>query len=212
VRTVHQDGLVWALRDETRDDLVLRAHEPGLLGHLDSPRKGCFVDVGAHVGKYTLRLAREYEIVHAVEPIPSNLAGLEINLGQNPHLRARVEIHPFAAWSTDNHRIIISDDGPYSSHHRGNASLIVQTRRLDSLVSERVDLVKIDVEGAEAAVLEGMTRILARDRPKLVIEMHEHMFERDSDVPGRCRDALYDYDIEQYRWVEGEAVYWICTA
>ncbi len=37
----------------------------------------------------------------------------------------------------------------------------------------KVDFLKIDVEGAEASVLEGATNVLNRDHPTLLIEMHE---------------------------------------
>jgi FkbM family methyltransferase len=49
---------------------------------------------------------------------------------------------------------------------------------LDALASElqisAVDLVKLDVEGAEVETIEGMTKILAVDRPKVLMELHSH--------------------------------------
>jgi hypothetical protein len=54
--------------------------------------------------------------------------------------------------------------------------LVVRKRKLDTLVAAEglpaPDLVKIDVEGAEAAVLDGAAEILQRTRPGLLIELH----------------------------------------
>ena len=38
--------------------------------------------------------------------------------------------------------------------------------------TDRLNFVKIDVEGAEAAVLKGMKRVMRRDRPILLVELH----------------------------------------
>jgi len=54
----------------------------------------------------------------------------------------------------------------------------VPAHTLDSLVEEHeldpVHLVKIDVEGAETAVLQGMQRILRQDRPIVLVELHDY--------------------------------------
>jgi len=48
---------------------------------------------------------------------------------------------------------------------------------VESTTSTRVDLVKIDVEGAEMMVLGGMTSTLTRFRPRLIIEIHPKKLE-----------------------------------
>ena len=50
----------------------------------------------------------------------------------------------------------------------------VKAGRIDSIVKrwDRVDFVKIDVEGAEEAALAGLTRVLKRDKPRLLLEFN----------------------------------------
>jgi len=63
------------------------------------------------------------------------------------------------------------------SHEPDTATeLVVRKRKLDTLVATDglpdPDLVKLDVEGAEAAVLDGAVEVLQRARPALLIELH----------------------------------------
>jgi hypothetical protein len=59
---------------------------------------------------------------------------------------------------------------------------------------EKVDFVKMDVEGAEASALSGMTLILRRDKPILLIELHQ--YDRfGGNHPALCKLREYRYKI-----------------
>jgi hypothetical protein len=68
----------------------------------------------------------------------------------------------------------IVDRGSRGVAHEGD--LLVRQLRLDAMISAEClpdpDLMKVDVEGAEAAVLDGAVEVLRRARPVLVIELH----------------------------------------
>jgi FkbM family methyltransferase len=126
------------------------------------------IDVGAHVGYFTVLMAKivgRAGRVYAVEPAEENLHFLRKNVEQNRvH---NVTILPLAAGRQSrvrNFRLMDRSDlhGFYKHPSLGNLKEIVQVREspLDELVGGPVDVVKVDVEGAELEVLEGMRGIL----------------------------------------------------
>lgn len=133
------------------------------------------VDVGAHVGYYTLlfaRLVRPTGVVHAVEPAPANLAVLHANLQRLR--RAAVVVHRCAAGGAAGTRDLLltelGDTNSFFAHPLAPAThrITVPVAPLDALVSAPAHLVKIDVEGAELDVLAGMSDLLA-GCPSLVL-------------------------------------------
>lgn len=143
-------------------------------------RKGMnFLDVGAHIGKYTLRAALkvgEDGRVIAVEPDIDNfrllLKNMEINGVTNCiplNLAAYytdAEINLFLGVTPAQHSV---------KEDFGRGSRRVQARALDNVLAERgiehVDLIKVDVEGAEYEVLKGLENTLINKNPVLVIEI-----------------------------------------
>ena len=142
------------------------------------PRQGrVFVDIGANVGTWTQWLAPGFERGHAIEPDPEALAGLRAAAVGN------VEIHPVAAWD----RVAtvrfsrFADSVHTSAYFAGQGinsgprtgSVELPCLPVDELgIAGPVDFVKCDTEGAELAVLRGAERLIARDRPWLLIEVH----------------------------------------
>ena len=154
--------------------------EPWMWKHLQVSDGGTFVDVGAHVGKYTVQVAKHHpeSMVIALEPNPENFRALEKNVKENR--LSNVKLYNLAAW---NRKCILKlytgDKGGHHSVKRefGRGYDIVQATTLDDIVRdagvERVDVVKVDVEGAEAEVVEGALEIIRRHHPKLVIEIFD---------------------------------------
>jgi FkbM family methyltransferase len=115
--------------------------------------------------------------VLAIEPVPLSCELLRRALAING-LPQSVEVKCQAAGARREHcKFFVRSVLGHSSLIRGDAlseastvEIEVEVSPLDDLVAqhERVDLVKIDVEGAELAVLEGMTRVIA-DNPALAI-------------------------------------------
>lgn len=156
------------------------------------------IDAGANTGVFTLvACAAGNAQVHAIEPEPVVAAGFRRHIAMNG-LDGRVTLHEVAAsdqagtveFSRNEHRGIghIRTDietGEWSH-------VEVPAARIDELVNGPVDLVKIDVEGWEAALLRGMTGILEQRRPTIVVEVLPW-------AEGSCAEVLapYDYRIEQ---------------
>jgi FkbM family methyltransferase len=151
------------------------------------PRPGWIVvDVGAHMGFYTVRAAAlvgSSGRVIAVEPDPANYAILKRNVQQcnltnvtavNAALSDRDGIAQLRIddWASTG-RVLIQNEA--NSDFQSSAC-VVKTMRLDTLTREleieKVDLVKIDVEGAEMLVLKGAKECLEKSTARIVVETH----------------------------------------
>ena len=155
------------------------------------------VDVGANYGYYTLLMADAVGAggrVVAVEPLPDAAALLHQTVQLNG-FGDRTRIVPQALGAAAGTALLFAPAGePKNTTIVDRADLpggrtqAVPVVTLDSLVLDgpRVDLVKIDAEGAEENIVAGMRGMLERDRPKLVLEYNA---ARYAD-PGGFLDAL----------------------
>lgn len=137
-----------------------------------------FVDVGAHFGLYATLAATQTAVprILAIEPDPRSLARLRENLRLNA-VEARVEVIAAAA---SNH----AGRGPFRAEEARSVGrsrldpgglLQVPTLRLDEAIAEegRTIVFKIDIEGHEAAALDGLDRTLRTNRCFLQVECFE---------------------------------------
>jgi FkbM family methyltransferase len=130
------------------------------------------VDVGANVGYYTLlaaRLVGENGKVFAFEPSPDNFALLKRNVEENGYKNV-VLVPKAVSDKTATARLLIdraSSGGHSLSAFRDSVDFVeVETVSLDEYFagrSERIDVLKIDAEGAEMAILNGMHWLLERN-------------------------------------------------
>lgn len=160
-----------------------------LLAELIEPGQTVY-DVGANIGFFTIlcsRLVGPEGRVYAFEPIPQNLAALRHNIELNG-LRNVVVVERALSSETGTAEMFVS---PWSAFHSLNldgatkrenhgaqeGEITVQTVTLDEFVKEpgarAPDLIKIDVEGAELIVVEGMRETLGRVAPLLLCELHD---------------------------------------
>jgi FkbM family methyltransferase len=156
------------------------------------PSGGVFIDVGANLGYYT-RLAAEcvgpHGCVVACEPSPENVVALRHNSEHFPHvqivpsaLAAKQELLPLYLSSHSSCHSLVD-----STYFKDGSFIWVPAISFDqlcvSLKLERIDLVKVGVEGAEALVLAGMAQTIAERRiTNLIIEF----------CPANIEDAGYD--------------------
>lgn len=142
-----------------------------------------FFDVGANVGLFSLiasRIVGPTGTVIAFEPIPEIAGQLEANASINS-LR-NIQVLQIAVADRDGEMRLQTTAHPGGATLEGfgvpydrTGTISVQTRTVDSLIAEGAipppNVVKIDVEGAEAAVLRGMPNVLASGRPTFVFEL-----------------------------------------
>lgn len=170
-----------------------------------------FLDVGAHVGHYTLRASRIAERVIAVEANPNTARRLWDNIELNGI--TNVSVFCVAAWDEP---IILHLESPNHQDRDGSmrvlpglGEVIVRGEPLDEVLPEldRVDLIKLDVEGADLHALRGMQGIIAKHRPTMFIEDHSiYGFYRRSDLMSLLDEFGYRV---RYGGAYGTAMYWV---
>ena len=152
--------------------------------YLDVKDDQVFIDVGAHVGKYALRIAKRNprSMVIAIEPGHMQFSALIEGIKENK-LNNVIPLN-IAAWdsATRIKLMIYSATGTSSVMNMpGIGHLIrvenVDAKPLDDVVNElgikHVDWVKIDVEGAELHVLRGFRNGIIKFKPRVIIEIKE---------------------------------------
>jgi FkbM family methyltransferase len=135
---------------------------------VDNLKRGdVFVDVGANIGYYTIlasRLVGTGGRVFAVEPVPQTVKVLKFNIKLN-ELR-NVTVVDKVAWNSCcklKMKIAFGEFGCASFFHNG-VEVDVDAIPLDEVLVNvpKIKLIKIDVEGAEYEVLQGLRRTLTR--------------------------------------------------
>lgn len=172
-------------------------------------QSGCdvFVDIGANFGFYALPIAADglAQSVIAVEPDPRNFNRLASNIALNG-LAHMIDAYPFVAASEPGQARLemapsnstgqtkVANDG--SSDSRG---LIVKAVRLDDLLdyTGKNIFLKIDVEGYEVEVLDGLKRTLTNNSCFLQVESYREnvdVLKSIMDAAGYRFDHQIDHD------------------
>lgn len=198
---VESDGYKWVRRPHTDDALAL-GHEDWLKNIISIPEGGVFVDVGAHVGHFSVRLSKKASIVYAFEPGTVQYEGLIKNLELNnitnvitvncavTNTQTLMSMGHFRGGSSNGQMQVKPDTD-------GNVEGISLDLFFQTNPPPKIDLIKIDVQGHEGEVLEGMTQTLTKYKPTLVIEMHDKEY-KDPTIWTRTKTVLeqHDYNLE----------------
>lgn len=175
--------------DLCRDGMIEPDVTAMLVGHL---RPGMvFIDVGAHYGYFTLlasRLVAPGGTVVAFEPSRSTARLLRRNVGGIPGIiveacavldgTGTVELNDFGPSSSALNTVLGAARVPESDRRDLRAlTYAVPSVSLDDYTAERglrPDIVKLDAEGAELAILSGMERLLRDVRPIIILETGDY--------------------------------------
>lgn len=169
------------------------------------PPGGRILDLGAHIGVCALAAAAAgYEVV-AVEASPRNVALLRSSATRNGFDRMRV-IHAGVGDRTGT--LKFCPFGPYghviSPTTEHYTEIEVPAVMVDDLLRElgwdRVDFIKMDIEGSEVAAIRGMERLLARaDAPPIFYESNRHTLGFFGWTPSELKAALERFGYRNYR-------------
>ncbi|HEV3061178.1 MAG TPA: FkbM family methyltransferase [Vicinamibacterales bacterium] len=169
------------------DARLLGTHERPVFSELRKiVRRGATVyDIGANVGVFSAWFANRVGadgLVYAIEPNPVCVYFLRANLGS---LRVNhVTILPVAlsdrsttvSFSLNYGSSQVGVGADSTSAAKPGHRIGVDADRLDSLIAalglRQPDVIKLDVEGAEASALAGMSTTLEQARPHLIVELH----------------------------------------
>jgi FkbM family methyltransferase len=143
-----------------------------------------FVDCGANIGIWTLialEFIKKEGVVHSFEPNPNLCQRLQKNLDYN-NMGEQCSIHAVALSSNSKTEFLYLDDFNHQmgSLHKGNNEnnkIKVLTKTFDSFNMDRVNGMKIDVEGHETQVIKGATKTISSLKPWLVVELNNSFHE-----------------------------------
>jgi FkbM family methyltransferase len=187
-------------------------HEPdvqALLGRLRTLRCVAY-DVGSYIGFFALGMARRLGPagrVAAFEPDPGNAARLEEHIARN-HMQSQIQVVEAAAW-----RAIAGNATAYRRGSKARSQggveaeglrpvlasgerILVRSISLDEFIAEgnpAPQLLKIDVEGGECAVLAGAERLITDGRPVIICEIHHAQAARWTEQWLSARDYRMDW-------------------
>ncbi len=172
--------------------------------------KGVFLDIGANVGQHALFMSSYAHQVHAFEPYEQVRSRFELHVERNQ--LENVTIHPLGL-SNKNDRIPFfapagnnlgigsfdSDSTDRGNEYLGELEVMVGDDYLLRHGIDRVDLVKIDVEGFEKLVIQGLKHTLEQYQPVLVMEISYgsvSSFEDENDLRGALPAGyqLFNFD------------------
>ena len=180
-------GRTWLLTGSAADEGILGAldksegmFEVRLVRALSPliPNDAVVLDVGANIGAITLPLAARCPsgIVHAFEPAAATRRFLERNTSAAPNIK----VHSVGLGDFCGQRAIhVPHRHPGGAHtggaaEEGETSETIEIMTLDAWVAankiERIDMIKLDIEGDELAALAGADQTLKRFRPVLAVE------------------------------------------
>src|SRR5690606_31036162 len=175
--------VVLKTRPNTIDFWVcLESYEPDLtyfLTDVVNEKKGTFIDVGGHIGRYSTLMAKQNWNVFAFEPIKNNYDILCENLNYNNCSKNAI-VYNLGLGNENIEKTIY-----FNEKEMGEASLIQQDEqnqqtkikivKFDDFMKlknfEKFIIVKIDVEGFENEVLTGMKNFLKTYKPIIVLEL-----------------------------------------
>jgi FkbM family methyltransferase len=182
--------------------LAHRCWEPHIMRHLTQHLQPShvFMDAGANLGYFTVLSAPLVERVIAFEPVARNYAYCGANIALNG--LGNVDLRRCGLWREDRTLRIRSDSSSVMTAAVALApddgTLALEPIRavsLDTMVDSgglelpRLDVVKMDIEGAEMAALLGMRRTIARFRPRIIMEVNRPMLR----ACGATVDDVWDF-------------------
>lgn len=134
-----------------------------------------YVDIGAAMGHTCHPFIGEFDSVHAFEPNPESYSKLTQTPGAHYHPQALSDRAGTATLIVPGHTHDPMhgsiDPARHSQWHTTHAAQYsVETRTLDSYSLQQVDLIKIDVEQHERAVIRGAMQTIERCRPVIMLE------------------------------------------
>ena len=199
--TIFTDGVFARVRPGTSDlGMIAGVLEPETTTWFQVHQEDIVLDIGAHIGRYTLVAAQRGSFVVSVEPVPSNFAVLQ----ENVKLNRFKNVLPLRLAISDRQGKIplyLSQRGDTATSSlesrwserlkttTSHESLVVDCETLDKLVTtlwlKSISWVKIDVEGHEVSVLRGAEMAL-RTTKNLILEVAAGNEEICREITERC--------------------------
>lgn len=144
------------------------------------PKNFIGVDIGAHIGAWGILLQEHCNHLYSFEPNIECYKVLEKNAKLYPCIipsnlaiwNKKTELNSF----TENPLSYQAHTYDYLPDKCTSSSIKIKADKLDNLITDKIDFLKIDAEGSEVHILEGASKVLTKYKPVIVIEFcKEHI-------------------------------------
>lgn len=172
VMTMPQDGgMTWTARAKFAEGYRSERFKV-MMPHLT--RFGTAVEVGAHIGSWTIELAKKFQTVIAYEPNEQSFAILKQNILEFGSTEKIISYNVALGAKRELIRMSSGEKGPISSRVDQNGTVSVWMTSLDDEEIRRVDFLKVHCNGYELEVLRGAKNLISRDRPDIFVVMKKN--------------------------------------
>lgn len=149
-----------------------------------------FVDVGAYIGDTTLdyiKIYNNYKKIYCYEITNYTMAILKNNLGEYKNI-----VYKNKAASCENSIMYLKNSLVNSSANQvdNNGEIEIETVSLDNDILEKIDMIKMDIEGSEYNALIGAKNHIINDNPILLISVYHN----NEDL-WKLPKLIYEYNI-----------------
>ena len=163
------------------------------------------LDIGANIGLWSRDLCQRFETVIAFEPVQEFVDCLKLNVPAD-----NLQIRKLALGDKDTMiNMVITEHNTGHSHvdpqsvGYGNTPMV----RLDSLEFERIDYVKIDVEGYETALVAGAEETFKTHKPIIMLEQKPHKeFDKAGERQWETVELLKEWGAREILRIKNESV------
>jgi len=207
---IHRSGIRIKLRPHTDDLKIVKSNFVTLHYFRDFvpiTKDSIVVDVGAHIGSFSLMAARRADRVFAYEPEPMNFQMLKKNVELN-HLK-NLTIFEMAVCGSSGYQDICAyvggSTGSHSLYKKDSNPMIkkrVQTISIEDIIEKedlsRIDFLKLDCEGAEHDIFRKMGLDTATQIRSIAMEAHRVPPEISIDIPARLKELGFEVRTEHH--------------
>lgn len=168
--------------------------------------KFVFFDVGAHVGNHSLFMSKYASEIHSFEPSPMAREALNSKIYSNSI--TNITVHPVGlADRNDKIPFYLSSNDNFSAGSFIKNNSKGDVRELEIKIGdevaqkhgvEKIDLIKIDVEGLERQVIDGLSEVIGKSRPCIVLEISRAT--RDSFGSRDDFESIFPKDYSFYKF------------
>lgn len=166
----------------------------------NSNKESVFLDIGANIGQHSFWASHFFKKVYAFEPITPLFEQINKTLLRNDFFNIQVfnygigdkkEILPIYSNKSNMgaSSILINEN----KEKKQDIKIISLDQEIEKIGIEKVDFIKIDVEGFEHNVLLGIQEIVKKYNPKILIEFSPMFYDKKNESISK---KIYDYFIE----------------
>jgi FkbM family methyltransferase len=207
---IHRNGIRLILRPNTDDLMIVKSNfvtKHYFRDFVPILRESIVVDVGAHIGCFSIMAAKNAHRVLAFEPEPNNCHMLRKNIELN-HL-TNISVFNMAVMGSSGYQdMVIYDDGSTGTHslyHKRDTGIRVkqiQTISLETIIEKeglpKIDFLKLDCEGAEYDIFRTMNLETASKIMSIAMETHGVEKKFYIDIPAKLQGLGFEVRIEHH--------------